>query len=84
MPILYLPEGACGFGALFCGTGVGEDRSPVAIPNHLVGSVAIKNTLDLWGLHANAVIELHPHSDLGSVRIGRLSLSEPERRLQYD
>ena len=53
---LYLPEGECGFGALFCGTGVGEDRSPVAIPNNLVGSVAIKNTLDLWGLHANAVM----------------------------
>ncbi len=52
---LYLPEGQCGFGQSFCGTGVGEDRSPVAIPNELVGSVAIRNTLDLWGLHANAV-----------------------------
>ena len=53
---LYLPEGQCGPGSPFCGTGVGEDRSPVAIPNNLVGSVAIKNTLELWGLHANAVM----------------------------
>jgi outer membrane immunogenic protein len=52
---LYLPEGQCGFDPL-CGTGVGEDRTPVAIPGKLVGAVAIKNTLELWGLHANAVL----------------------------
>jgi outer membrane immunogenic protein len=54
--ILYLPEGKCEvLPQLICGTGVGEDRSPVAIPGELTGSVAIKNTLELWGLHANAV-----------------------------
>ena len=38
-----------------CGTGVGEDRTPVAIPGSLTGAVAIKNTLELWGMQANAV-----------------------------
>ena len=54
---LYLPEGQCGFSPV-CGTGVGEDRSPVAIPNELVGSIAITNTLQLWGLHANGVVNV--------------------------
>jgi opacity protein-like surface antigen len=52
----YLPEGRCGPARQpSCGTGVGEDRAPVAIPNELAGSVSISNTLQLWGLHANAV-----------------------------
>ena len=53
--ILYLDEGQCVKGQRTCGTGSGEDRTPVAIPDTLAGSVAIKNTLDLWGLNANAV-----------------------------
>lgn len=53
---LYLPEGRCGPASQRgCGTGVGEDRAPVAIPDELAGSVSISNTLQLWGLHANAV-----------------------------
>jgi len=51
----YLPEGRCGQGQRNCGTGVGEDRAPIAIPGDLTGSVSISNTLQLWGLHANAV-----------------------------
>lgn len=55
--LFYLGEGRCGPSATQrnCGTGVGEDRAPVAIPNELAGSVSISNTLQLWGLHANAV-----------------------------
>ncbi len=53
---LYLPEGRCGPAEQrSCGTGVGEDRAPVAIPDELAGSVSISNTVQLWGLHANAV-----------------------------
>jgi hypothetical protein len=53
---LYLPEGRCGPPSQRgCGTGVGEDRAPVALPDELAGSVSISNTLQLWGLHANAV-----------------------------
>ena len=53
---LYLGEGACGPASMpTCGTGVGEDRTPVSIPDTLTGAVAIKNTLEFWGLNANAV-----------------------------
>jgi opacity protein-like surface antigen len=52
--IFYLGEGRCGQ-MMFCGIAVGEDRAPVAIPGELTGSVSISNTLQLWGVHANAV-----------------------------
>ena len=53
---LYLPEGQCGPpDQRSCGTGVGEDRAPVALPDDLAGSVSVSNTLQLWGVHANAV-----------------------------
>jgi opacity protein-like surface antigen len=56
---LYLPEGNCGPpNQRMCGTGVGEDRAPVAIPGSLSGSVSISNTLQLWGVHANAAENL--------------------------
>ena len=77
--LLYLPEGQCGLGQSNCGTGVGEDRSPVAIPGELTGSVAITNTLQLWGMHANGVVNFirtptWDVSALGGFRY--LSLSE--------
>jgi opacity protein-like surface antigen len=56
--IFYLGEGRCNIGVPNCGTGVGEDRSPVSVPDELAGSIAIKNTLQLWGLHANAVVNV--------------------------
>jgi opacity protein-like surface antigen len=55
----YLGEGGCAPGDLFCGTAVGEDRAPIASAGDCVGgSVAIRNTLQLWGLHANAVVNV--------------------------
>ena len=58
--ILYLPEGKCQvLPQLICGTGVGEDRAPIAAaPDCVTGSVAITNTLQLWGLHANGVVNV--------------------------
>ncbi len=53
--IFYLGEGGCNPNQAFCGTGAGEDRAPVTDPGNLTGSVSISNTLQLWGLHANAV-----------------------------
>ena len=56
---LYLGEGHCVPGEPSCGTGVGEDRAPIsAAPDCVTGSVAITNTLQLWGLHANAVLNV--------------------------
>ncbi len=52
--LFYLPEGRCGL-SRYCGLAPGEDRSPVAVPNELAGSVSISNNLQLWGVHANAV-----------------------------
>lgn len=53
---LYLPEGRCGPPSQRgCGTGVGEDRAPVALPGDLTGAVSVSNTLRLWGLNANAI-----------------------------
>ena len=76
--LLYLPQGMCG-PEVSCGIGVGEDRSPVAIPGELTGSVAIINTLQLWGMHANGVVNFirtptWDVSALGGFRY--LSLSE--------
>lgn len=56
---LYLGEGMCVPGELVCGTGVGEDRAPIASsPDCVTGSVAITNTLQLWGMHADAVLNV--------------------------
>ncbi len=52
----YMGEGRCNPKEPTCGTGVGEDRAPDAIPGELAGSIAITNTLQLWGLHANAAV----------------------------
>jgi outer membrane immunogenic protein len=55
----YLGEGGCALNDLFCGTTVGEDRAPIAAaPDCVTGSVAITNTLQLWGLHTNAVVNV--------------------------
>jgi len=39
-----------------------EDGVPVALPNELVGGVSFKNSLQLWGLAANGVLNLHRDS----------------------
>ena len=54
----YLPEGRCGMGQINCGTGVGEDRAPIAIPDDLKGSVSVSNSLQLWGFNADAVANI--------------------------
>ena len=55
----YLGEGDCALNDLFCGTTVGEDRAPIASAGDCVaGSVAVTNTLQLWGLNANAVMNV--------------------------
>jgi hypothetical protein len=36
----------------------GEDRSPIAIPGDLAGSISISNALQLWGVHANGVVNV--------------------------
>ena len=53
---LYLPEGQCGPpDQRSCGTGVGEDRAPIALSDALTGSINVSNTMQLWGFDANAV-----------------------------
>jgi len=77
--ILYLPEGHCPPNQPTCGTGVGEDRTPISIPGELYGSVAITNSLNLWGLNANGVVNFMrtPNWDVSAlVGVRYLNLSE--------
>ena len=76
----YLGEGNCNPAEAFCGTGVGEDRAPItSAADCVTGGVVITNTLQLWGLHANAVVNIirTPTWDVSAVGGFRyLSLSE--------
>jgi hypothetical protein len=56
-----------------------EDGVPVSVPDAVAGSVSFKNTLSLWGLQANGVVNLYRDSSwelsgLGGFRY--LNLSE--------
>jgi hypothetical protein len=56
-----------------------EDGVPVSVPDAVTGSVSFKNTLSLWGLQANGVVNLYRDSSwelsgLGGLRY--LSLDE--------
>ena len=79
----YKPSGMCapaeGDGTATCLVPRGEDGVPVSIPGELSGSVTVKNSLQLWGLEANGVMNFYrtPSLELSAVTGFRyINLSE--------